>query len=213
MKIAFDVDATLTDMNGFLKKHGEAFFLKRNKPMLDPDATTAERMYGATTEEMRAFWLRYYIVYCLTVQLKPNLKDTLDRLRSDGHGLHVVTARLGAHRKDFLGRVLRYAVIKKFEHHGIYMDSYTFTNDSIADDKLNVCRENHYDMIVEDNPNHIERIARNLGIPVIVVSTPENAGLNLENIIRIKDLNELENAVKLAVSLCKNGYSGAGSVQ
>ena len=145
-----------------------------------------------------------YIVYCLTVQLKPNLKEMLDRLRAEGYGLHVVTARLGAHRKDLIGRVLRYAVIKKFEQHGIFMDSYTFTNDSVTDDKLNVCRDNHFDMIVEDNPNHIEKIACNLGIPVIVVSTPENAGLEHEKIIRIKDLNELENAVKKAVSLRKN---------
>ena len=200
-------------MNGFLKKRGIAFFLKRNKPMLDPDATTAELMYGATTEEMRAFWMRNYIIYCLTVHLKPNLKNTLDSLRAQGYGLHVVTARLGAHRKDFLGRILRYAVIKKFEHHGIYMDSYTFTNDSIADDKLNVCRDKHFDMIVEDNPKHIERIASNLGIPVIVVSTPENAGLNLDNIIRIHDLNELENAVKKADLLRRNGYTGADSVK
>ena len=196
MKIALDVDATLTDMNGFLLKRGRKFFLKRNKPILDPDATTAEMMYGATDEEMRAFWQRNYFLYCLTVGLKPNLKDILDRLRAQGHELHVVTARIGAHRRDLLGRVIRIMVIRKFERRGIFMDSYTFTNDAVPDDKLNVCREKQFDTIVEDNPGHIEKIAINLGIPVIVVSTPENAALKLENIIRIDTTDELESALE-----------------
>ena len=200
MKIALDVDATLTDMSGFLRKRGRKFFLRRNKPILNPDATTAEMMYGATDEEMRAFWRRNYFLYCLTVGLKPNLKDILDRLRAQGNELHVVTARIGAYRQDLLGRIIRMMVIRKFERRGIFMDSYTFTNDAVPDDKLNVCREKRFDAIVEDNPGHIENIAVNLGIPAIVISTPENAGLKLNNIVRIDTLDELESALETAMT-------------
>ncbi len=201
MKIAFDVDATLTDMNGFLRERGKAFFEKRGKAMIRPDATTAECMYGATDGEMRAFWKRYFFPYCLRVRLKPNIREALDSLRAQGHGLHVVTARLGSTRKDPLGWAMRYAVRWKFGKYGVRMDSYTFTNDALPDDKLNACRAGGFDTIVEDNPNHIEKIAGQMGIPVIVVSTPENARLEMPNLIRIRDLYGLEDAVKKAEAL------------
>ena len=203
MKIAFDVDATLTDMNGFLKKRGKSFFSKRGKSIKNPDATTVELMYGATEEEMRAFWKSHFLNYCLTVQLKPDLKNVLDRLRKEGHNLHVISARIGALREDLLGHLSGAALINKFEFHGVHLDSYTFTDDRDPEAKLNVCRDEQIDVMVEDTSNHIERISRDLGIPVIVISTPENAGLELKNIIRIKDLSELEDAVKKAELLQK----------
>ncbi|MCR5509227.1 MAG: hypothetical protein K6F34_11160 [Lachnospiraceae bacterium] len=211
MKIAFDVDATLTDMNGFLLRHGRAFFAKLNKPLLDQDATTVEVMFGATEEEMVSFWKRNYIRYCLGVKLKPGLKDITERLRADGHELHVVTARLFAYRQDLIGKLVRYAVKSKFKHYGIYMDSYTFTNDEVADDKLNVCRAGHFDTIVEDNPNHIEKIAGELKIPVIVVNTPENKRLDMKGLIRIDTMDELEDALKKANSLVINSQTGGNA--
>lgn len=211
MKIAFDVDATLTDMNGFLKKRGKAFFSKRGKAMQDPDATTVERMYGATDEEKRAFWKSHFIDYCLTVRLKPDLKNVLNRLRKEGHSLHVISARIGAAREDLLGHLSGAAAINKFEFHGIHMDSYTFTDDRDPEAKLNICRDEQIDIMVEDSSNHIEKISRNLGIPVIVISTPENAGLELKNTIRIKDLSELEDAMKKAEILGKEHTDNSGS--
>lgn len=196
MKVALDVDATLTDMNGFLAEHAERYFTRKNRTVRNREATTAELMFDITSREARPFWKRYYIHYCLSVRLKPHIREALNGLKQDGHELHVVTARIGTHRRDLLGFLLRRAVIGKFKRHGIDMDSYTFTNDAIPDDKVKACRAGGYDTIVEDNPGHIERIARELNIPVIVMNTPENAELELDNLVRIDSLSELSEAVK-----------------
>lgn len=196
MKIALDVDATLTDINGFLVKHAIKFFAKRNIPVLNSEATTAEKMFGLSTQEVRPFWKKNYVRYCIRVQLKPGIREVLSALRGEGHELHVVTARVGSHRKDLLGALIRYAVRRKFKRYGVVIDSYTFTNDNIPYDKFRVCKERKFDTIVEDNPNHIVQIAEELHLPVIVMATPENAHLTCENLIRIKDLSELEEAVK-----------------
>ena len=195
MKIAIDVDVTLTEMNAFIKARGKRFFSKRNKQIVNPEATTVELMYGATAEESKIFWRRYFLDYCINVKFKPFLTASLDHLKEDGHQLHIVTSRWGATRSDSVGKFVRSIFFKKFKQKHIVFDSYTFTDDT-KDDKLNACIANHFDTIVEDNQNHIERIAKTMGIPVIVMTTPENADLDIDNIYRISSLGELPDAVK-----------------
>lgn len=196
MKIALDVDVTLTDMTAFIKSRGEKFFSKRNKSIILPEATTVELMYGAKADESKTFWRKYFIDYCLNAKFRPSIKSSLEHLKEDGNELHIVTSRFWATRSDGIGKMVRSALIKKFKQNHIDLDSYTFTDDDIEDDKLNACIANHFDTIVEDNPNHIRSIAENMGIPVIVMTTPENAHLDIENIYRITDLSELPEAVK-----------------
>lgn len=196
MKIAIDVDVTLTDMNSFIKNKGEKFFSKKGKKILNSDATTVELMFDATEKESKEFWNKYYLDYCLNVKFREHLKDSLKSLKESGHSLNVVTSRFWASRNDIIGKTVRSLVKRKFKQNSIVMDSYTFTDDDIESDKLNACIANHFDVVVEDNPKHIEQISNTMGIPVIVVDTPENKNINANNIFRINSLDELPSAIK-----------------
>lgn len=196
MKIGFDVDGTLTDMNSFLRKTAIPYFSKRGLECKNIDASTVEEMFEITSDEANKFWKKYFIKYCTTCAFREGTKSELEKIKLSGDEVHVVTSRYASCKDNALGKLSRYLLKRSFKKESIDIDSFTFTDDEDLSDKLNAFIANHFDVAVEDNPNHIKLLSEKMDIPVIVMDAPNNRGIDNKNIFRITNISELQSTIK-----------------
>lgn len=196
MKIGFDVDGTLTDMNYFLRKNAIPYFNRMGIQCKNIEASAIEEMFEVDSEKASKFWKKYFIKYCMTCKFREGTKNEIDKIKASGDEVHIVTSRYASCKNNYLGKLSRYLLKASFKKESISVNSFTFTDDDDLTDKLNACIANHFDIVVEDNPNHIKLISEKMNIPVIVMDAPNNRGIDNENIFRITSISELQSTVE-----------------
>ena len=109
--------------------------------------------------------------------------NTLDNivLKEDGNELYIITAR--GNYFSHSGSVLSYEENKKvvlnwLEENNVIYDKIIFS----PEDKLDICRQNNIDLMIEDKPKNINTISSE--IPVICYHANYNEQCNGKNIYR-----------------------------
>ena len=181
MNIGIDVDGTLIDMHGFMLEKGKQFF---RRDANDPYALDIEDMFSCTKKEGRRFWLRYLVRYCLFPPMIEGAPQTIRKLRSNGHGIYIITSRIYTDRKGFAGLFPRMVVRGLLKRKGVPYDDIAFCEDT-AEEKLKYCRKFSIDVMIDDKPENLITIREEC--PVIVSPMPWNAYLEEKGYIRARD--------------------------
>lgn len=169
MKIGIDIDGVLTDIHKFYLDYGSKYSYERKlNGIVNGDMLDIIDILGCDKSEYRKFWhknLKYYRKKKYVREFAPQI---IRKLKKQGDEIHIITARRENERKW---------TTKWLKENRISYDKLIMT-----EEKLEYCIENNIDLMIEDNPNNIEKISTK--IPVLCYDNKYNKHCEGKNITR-----------------------------
>ncbi|MDZ7672615.1 MAG: hypothetical protein U5K53_07280 [Halanaerobiales bacterium] len=180
MNIGIDIDGVITNEkqgqeNIWLRSLNNYF---ENKITRKKDVYNFSEAYDIPLEDLRDFINNKIHEVYSTVDVFPNAKKIIDKIRKNQHSVYLITAR----HKEF-----RPLTIKWLEQHNINYD-YLFHEDQKAD----LAVEKNIELFIEDNQSNAKSILEK-DIPVILMDKYHNRELNDNNeIYRVHNWKQIE---------------------
>lgn len=157
MKIAIDIDDTLTNTKDNQLKLWKEYITKYPDPNYSEELPHNINEFDAGAY-IDKFWelYRYHLSFGSTY--KQDASTIIDKLKSDGHELCIVTSRPDSGYDDLKGRIK-----KALKENEIHID----TIHTDARDKGSYCKEHNFDLLIDDNIKQIES-AKSHGLQAIL---------------------------------------------
>lgn len=153
MKIGIDLDGVVIDSETTFRTYEEIFDIdtvKGNK-LINREEPKFQDRYNWTEEQKQEFIEKYF----LTVSKESNLMSGFIRvynlLKKQGHEFVVITARGGFVKE------MKDDAIRLLEENNIIFDKYYWK----IDDKLEVCKNENVDIMIDDDWRIIKKLADN----------------------------------------------------
>lgn len=182
MRIGIDIDNTITDTLPILKKYCREYnekVVKRNLTMHE-DGVASYNLYDWTEEENTDFCVKYLEEIVLQAEVKKGAKEMIAKLKQEGHEIYIISSRAKPIFKT------PYETTEKYlREKGIVYDKLLVGKV----EKKSSCIENKLEVLLEDEPQYIKQMAE--FIPVILFDEIYNKQCTGDNMIRVKDWNEI----------------------
>lgn len=178
MNIGIDIDGVLTDFEKWQLDVGSKFFLKYEKNIVVPDGYDSEIVFDVSKEIDSEFWKEYLYDYAKNEPARKYSGEVIKMLQEQGNTIYIITARYLTNRDDELGKQMRKIVIEWLENNNINYNKIIFS----PEDKLNICKQNNIDIMIEDKVENIQNISAI--IPVICFNAGYNKSCEGKNIFR-----------------------------
>ncbi len=178
MRIGIDIDGVLTDFEKWQLDVGSKFFLKYNKNIVVPDGYDSDVVFNVTKEMDSEFWNEYLYDYAQNEPARKFSNEVIDKLRRKGYEIYIITARYLTDKNNDLGKEMRKIVKDWLKNNKINYDKIIFS----PEDKLEICKENNIDIMIEDKVENINNISKI--IPVICFNAGYNKMCSGKNIFR-----------------------------
>lgn len=178
VNIGIDIDGTVTDPYGFIPFLNEIF----GKNITKEEYTTLdwEKLYGKVDGD---FYIKFDENYSYTYEVAKPAKNAIRVLKkfeqNENINLYFITARR---------ECLREITEKWFEKYGINISNLYLLGPVKKSGKA---LELGIDIFLEDDPYNAIDIAKN-GVEVLLIDTNYNKNIDYNNIIRVKNWEEIE---------------------
>ncbi len=178
MRIGIDIDGVLTDFEKWQLDVGSKFFLKYNKNIVVPGGYDSDVVFNVTKKMDSEFWNEYLYDYAQNEPARKFSNEVIDKLRKKGYEIYIITARYLTDKNNDLGKEMRKIVKDWLKNNKINYDKIIFS----PEDKLEICKENNIDIMIEDKVENINNISKI--IPVICFNAGYNKMCSGKNIFR-----------------------------
>ncbi len=197
MRIGIDIDGVLTDIESWQLDYGSRYFyLKYNINIKNYKGYETTDIFNISKKLDDEFWENYFKDYSINVNARPTASEVIDKLRKNNE-IFIITARGShlSHSTDVMTKEENKEIVLNWlKNNNINYDKIIFSEE----DKLEVCKENKIDLMIEDKPKNIEMISSY--IPVICYHAGYNEICKGEKIYRcyswydiLYKINEIEN--------------------
>lgn len=182
MRIGIDIDGVLTDVERWQLDYGSKFYYERyQKEIVDFEGYDTNQIFNVDDKLDEEFWREYFKEYSLNVEARKFANEVIDKLKQDGHQIYIITARGSflSHSADVMSiEENQQIVLNWLKNNHINYDKIIFS----PEDKLDICKENNIDLMIEDKVDNINKISKI--IPVICFHAGYNKVCKNSNIIR-----------------------------
>lgn len=179
MRIGIDIDGVLTDLEQYQLDCGSKFMVEHyNKGIKDGNGYETAEIFDIDLNVDDSFWTEYLPLYATEESARKYSDEVTNKLHKEGYEIYIITARYLTDRADEQGRKMRETVKKWLKDNNIFYDKLIFS----PEDKLNICKENNIDLMIEDKVDNINKISK--VIPVICFNAGYNQKCEGYNIIR-----------------------------
>lgn len=192
MKIGIDIDGVLTDEKRYVIDYGTKFFSENNiSYKIRDDKFYGQEIFGVTNEQYKKFLNDYIFYYSTNVSVRPFAKEIIEKLKQK-HEIYIITARdFTTYENEY--QIKMQEIVKKWLYdNGILYDEIIFSKN-----KDIICEEKEIDIMIEDSPENIMSISKN--IPVLCYTQSYNININNKNVYKCyswydiyKKINELK---------------------
>jgi len=176
MNIGLDIDDTMTNTSELIMEYAMEYFNSNDVELIN-SILNSKCIEGPLLD----FYNKYVIKMIENYTLKDNVKEVIDRLRSKGHKIFIITAR---------GYTPVHGVIEAteeyFKKHNIYFDGIIFK----AINKKESCIKNNIDVMVDDSVGVSEEL-RDTNVKSILFNSVINENIQV-NVDRVDNWIELE---------------------
>ena len=184
MKIGIDIDGVLTDISKFYLDYGAKFALEKNiDEIADPDGYEIEDILNLEKGVHKEFWDKYDNYYTKEKYTREFASEIIEKLKNEGNEIYLITARNPEKEEDECWTT------NWLKENNIYYDKLTFT-----DKKLEYCKNNNIDLMIEDSINQITEISKI--IPVICLDTRYNKDCKGNNMRRCYSWYDIYTKIK-----------------
>lgn len=208
MVILFDADGVLFDTEYFQqRKKIVNYFLKQDKPIVNPNGYGIKDVYNCSSEEEIRCWIKNIIDYSYFFPLRPDMAILIKRLQEEGNKVYCVTSKACALEKNIKGVGVRALFETGLKKHGVYFDGiyYCSLRDS-AKEKAEVCRKLNGDIFIEDSIQNIDELRYLTN--VFCMHTRNNSNMEFENVTRVYSADDIYREVKKI----EDHYTGKSSI-
>lgn len=182
MRIGIDIDGVLTDVERWQLDYGSKFYYERyQKEIVDFEGYDTNQIFNVDDKLDEEFWREYFKEYSLNVEARKFANEVIDKLKQEGHQIYIITARGSflSHSADVMSiEENQQIVLNWLKNNHINYDKIIFS----PEDKLDICKENNIDLMIEDKVDNINKISKI--IPVICFHAGYNKDCKNSNIIR-----------------------------
>lgn len=179
MNIGIDIDGVLTNLEDFMINYGTKFCIEENIPIQVTEIKYSEiETFNWTDEQSEKFWNKYLAQYVIESKPREFAQEVLKQLQEEGNKIYLITARneYGL-PPEYYGK-MEELTKKWLEENNIKYEKLLFVKD---EEKLAQCLENKVDMMIEDSPNNIINISKQ--VPVIKYNCQYNEKIEGKNIL------------------------------
>jgi uncharacterized HAD superfamily protein len=189
MKYGFDLDDTLADTASVINKYAIKFdkeYLNGNGEFKDVNDSKscyyfAERL-NWNKENIARFLETYYLEILKEVQIKPFVKETINKLKKDKNEIYIITARI-KRENEIVERITK----DWLKDNGILYD------DLFIDikEKSKIVNQLKIDIFIDDSYENCIDVKKNTNAKVYMLRTKYNTGILDKQVERISNIDEL----------------------
>lgn len=182
MRIGIDIDNTITNTLPEIKKYCQMYndnIVKRGLTMHE-DGVASYNLFDWTEEENNDFCIKYLEEAVLKAKVKPNAAEVIKKLKSNGHEIYIISARVEPIFKTPYESTEQYLKENNIIYDKLIVGSI---------DKLPYCKKYNLDVFLEDEPRYINDISPI--IPVIVFDEIFNKQCVGDNIYKVTNWNQV----------------------
>lgn len=188
MRLGIDIDNVISNFNEELLKE----YLKhdkelRNSGIINKNADYIRRgMFDWTEDEEKSFYRDNIERIVKQLNVKDGAKEYIDKLKSDGHIIYIITGRDNGEYSD------PYNMTKEWlDSNAIYYDELILTNAYKNDKhgKTEKCLKNNIDIMIDDSV-HICQDCIDNNITTLLMDTPYNNQVDMPRVHNWKELYE-----------------------
>lgn len=191
MKIGIDVDGVLTNLEDYQLKYGKKYF--GEDAIVNENGYDIKDIFGCTDEEREKFWLKYIWGYCLKEPIREDFVEYINRLKAEGHEVHIITGRAHTTEQNITGDLFRKMLLYKLNQAGLNFDSITYCSEKeSAEEKFEICKKLGIDIMFEDKKENIMALKKICKI--ICVNAKYNKDVIADNQIEKVNNSEAEKA-------------------
>ena len=153
MKIGIDLDGVVIDSETTFRTYEEIFdidVLKGNN-LINKKEPKFQARYNWTNEQEKEFIEKYFLIVSKESNLMSGFIGIYNLLKEQGHEFVVITARGGFVKE------MKDDAIRLLEEKNIKFDKYYWN----VDDKLEICKNEKVDIMIDDDWKIIKRLADN----------------------------------------------------
>ena len=171
MKIGIDIDDTMTNTLGMMKKYLKQY---SNEPI-------SLNWNDWSDKTKHEFLFEYMETIAKNVELKENVLENLEYLKNKGHELFVVTSRSNYFAPNITTLTEQYIIKNNLPFDHIITS---------AGNKLDVCIKNDIDLLIDDNKVICELLTKN-GIKVILFDSELNKNCKIKRICHWNEIKKV----------------------
>lgn len=179
MNIGIDIDGVLLDFEREAVNLGTKMSVEENWPIkIDLNKYWEVEAFGWTQEQADKFWNRYLVKYVVESPARMFSQEIIEKLQQEENNIYIITARdeYGM-PQEYYGK-MQQLTKDWLNKQNIKYDKLIFAK---GEEKLQQCLENNIDVMIEDSPDNIQNISKQ--IKVIKYDCQYNKEVNGENII------------------------------
>lgn len=171
MKIGLDIDDTITNSTEVILEYMKEYFKVEDAvPILS----------SADNIEITNFYKQKLPEMILKYKVKDNVQEVIDRLRSQGHEIIIITTR------GYSFGTIEEATTKYLKENKVNYDQIFYRQKY----KEEVCKKQNIDIMVDDSINVLDRVA-DIGIKTLLFTSLQNQKIKT-NFNRVSNWLELE---------------------
>lgn len=179
MNIGIDIDGVLTDLEKLYLDFGCKMCVEENLPInIKLGEYEDTETFNWTEEQSEKFWNKYLLQYVTQSTARTFSSEIIQKLQQEGNKIYILTARNESGLPNEYYGKMQQLTKQWLESQNIKYEKLIFAKD---EDKLGKCIENNVTIMIEDSPNNIKNISKQ--IKVIKFDTQYNKNINGENII------------------------------
>ena len=195
MRIAFDCDGVLTDLENYQLKYGREYFKNIPENKIDKTEIDIEGIFNCTHAEREKFWTKYIWRYCLKEPPRKNIAATIKKLKDEGNEILIITGRAHTTEDGVTGELFRKMLLHWLKKENIVYDKIVFCSEgNSAEDKYKACLDNKVDIIIDDKKENIDAL-KDI-IKVICFDAEYNRMYNHPSVPRVYNSNQIYDEIK-----------------
>ena len=174
MRIGIDIDGVLTDIESFIFDYMSKYLVLNGVAYnIEKSCYRYSNTFSVDEADSELFWKEYLFVYANKEKARKFASEVIEKLKSEGNEIYIITARTHTNKNDAYGKKMRKLVKKWLKKNNIVYDKLIFSKGEYERKDVEI-HEHKIDLMIEDNPNNIKELSKI--IPVICY----DAGYNKE---------------------------------
>lgn len=178
MRIGIDIDGVLTDILQYMCDYCSKYFFEKNKELnINCNVYDLSEMFHVSEEEACECWERLVEDYAMNIPARPFASKIIQKIKDEGNDIYIISSRCASSQFNLNGKMPQLVELwlknNKIIYDKLILCSY---------DKLQICKENSIDIIIDDYAGNIMPISSY--IPVICYNANHNYKCNGKNIYR-----------------------------
>ncbi len=183
MNIGIDIDDTLSILTNHKLNIVESYIKKHQLPyqIIDKNCYLIEHMVNWDKHSFKQFWNECRDEIFNQAPIREFAKETIAKLKQDGHNITIITARSTKSFADPLGMSVAW-----LNENGIEYDELLVSQE----DKSVACTGKNIHIFVEDHPDYVNQVAATK-TKILLMHNPHNETYENANVTRVHNWQEV----------------------